>query len=544
MQKVIVSVFVIVLMVGAGYFIYEIQSPKNQIEILQPPIINTVATSTSDAVVEPAPGPSIAVQWSTPKEVSKIDIFDSTNEFKRENYDFHVYQVGKVASGQYEGGIVLSATSPSDGIGNNIYRFIQHQGKLVLITKHSNELYDFDDIDRNKITIDSSSEFSDLLFPANITYGDINFRLESYNAYTTVLFSEEHKMQDLRVAFIDPKWGTVYMDTPGKSSTPKRGGFYMKAPDGTTRDYSMDIYFHNDKIHLPAVTWIDGTANTAEYTHVDVGGCGSRNFLSVQYDLTKNDLVPIGTTFRNEPIYQLKNLNHPLLQKMYATDYNPYDAPKVSYNIFVQSKPVFFWIDSFGRIIKFQNFQFIPQAECGKPVIYLYPEKTTEVSVKLAPKGGFTKSEPAYNNGWLVKATPKGVLTEISSGNVYPYLFWEGRGGIYTTPKKGFVVEAKNVHSFLVEKLTKLGLNAQEQKDFMEFWEPRMTGSPYFFVTFLGNREMDEIAPLTISPKPDTVIRILMDFKPLRKPINVEGFDIRTPARNGFTVVEWGGVLQ
>jgi hypothetical protein len=71
-----------------------------------------------------------------------------------------------------------------------------------------------------------------------------------------------------------------------------------------------------------------------------------------------------------------------------------------------------------------------------------------------------------------------------------------------------------------------------------------MTGAPYFFVTFLGNKEMDAIAPLTIIPKPDSVIRILMDFSPLQKPIFVEGYEIKTPNRNGFTVVEWGGVLR
>ncbi len=55
---------------------------------------------------------------------------------------------------------------------------------------------------------------------------------------------------------------------------------------------------------------------------------------------------------------------------------------------------------------------------------------------------------------------------------------------------------------------------------------------------------MDELAPLTITPKPDTIIRLLMDFKPLQKPISVEGYNIKTPERKGFTVVEWGGVLR
>lgn len=71
-----------------------------------------------------------------------------------------------------------------------------------------------------------------------------------------------------------------------------------------------------------------------------------------------------------------------------------------------------------------------------------------------------------------------------------------------------------------------------------------MQGAPYYFVTFFGKREMDQLAPLTVSPKPDTVIRLLMDFHPLQQPIEVKGYDIRTPERKGFTVVEWGGVLR
>ena len=47
--------------------------------------------------------------------------------------------------------------------------------------------------------------------------------------------------------------------------------------------------------------------------------------------------------------------------------------------------------------------------------------------------------------------------------------------------------------------------------------------------------------PLEITPMPDTVIRVLMTFKGLEKPIDVKEQMINTPTRNGFTVVEWGG---
>ena len=57
---------------------------------------------------------------------------------------------------------------------------------------------------------------------------------------------------------------------------------------------------------------------------------------------------------------------------------------------------------------------------------------------------------------------------------------------------------------------------------------------------------MDEInnaMPLDINPNPDTIIRVMMTYKGLDEPI--EGITEQqlptTPARDGFTVVEWGG---
>lgn len=276
-------------------------------------------------------------------------------------------------------------------------------------------------------------------------------------------------------------------------------------------------------------------------------GCGSRNYADVVTDVAKEDLKVVGKTTHGDAVYVPQDANHRILKAVYdayAPSWIGENTQHLSYEEFVASRPVFFWYDVFGRLIEFQSAKFLPAAECGKPVIYLYPEQTTDVSVKLEPQGGFTVTEPTYDGGWNVRATPKGELTNLKDGKTYPYLFWEGRGGLYETPKRGFVVAEKNVHGFLLEKLAALGLNAQESADFIEFWEPRMTGSPYYFVTFLGNNAMDALAPLDVTPKPDTVIRVLMDFSPLEKPISVEGFSIRTPKREGFTLVEWGGVLR
>ena len=47
-----------------------------------------------------------------------------------------------------------------------------------------------------------------------------------------------------------------------------------------------------------------------------------------------------------------------------------------------------------------------------KPVIYLYPEEETDVSVTLAYDGTLTCTYPNYKTGWHVSAKPDGTLTD------------------------------------------------------------------------------------------------------------------------------------
>jgi hypothetical protein len=56
---------------------------------------------------------------------------------------------------------------------------------------------------------------------------------------------------------------------------------------------------------------------------------------------------------------------------------------------------------------------------------------------------------------------------------------------------------------------------------------------------------MDFLAPMTVSKTPDTILRILMDYTELQKPIVQHPPKLPpTIVRKGFTVIEWGGVLR
>ena len=57
----------------------------------------------------------------------------------------------------------------------------------------------------------------------------------------------------------------------------------------------------------------------------------------------------------------------------------------------------------------------------AKPVIYLYPEEETAVTVTLDYDGQLTTTYPAYDGGWSVTAEPDGTLYD-QQGREYSYL--------------------------------------------------------------------------------------------------------------------------
>lgn len=178
----------------------------------------------------------------------------------------------------------------------------------------------------------------------------------------------------------------------------------------------------------------------------------------------------------------------------------------------------------------------------AKPVIYLYPEKRTQVDVKLDYNGEWTLAIPKYRDGWTVTANPDGTLE--CEGKEYPYLFWEGRNAFALDTSHGFCVSGEDTEAFLSEKLSYLGLNESEAEEFMEYWLPLMRDNAYNVITFAGEDYTDNAA-LDITPMPETVIRVFMAFTPSEEPVAIPAQQLaEAPARNGFTVVEWGGAIE
>ena len=186
----------------------------------------------------------------------------------------------------------------------------------------------------------------------------------------------------------------------------------------------------------------------------------------------------------------------------------------------------------------------VPKKNSGeikkKPVIYLYPTIEQEITVKLNFKGNLTCTYPKYKDGWTVKAQPNGTLTNIEDNREYSYLFWEGDSNNEWDMSKGFVVKGEDTEKFLQEKLEYMGLTPKEYNEIIVFWLPIIQENKYHLITFAGE-DYENIAELHITPKPDSILRIMMLFKPLDKPIDIEEQHLDPFVRSGFTVVEWGG---
>lgn len=175
---------------------------------------------------------------------------------------------------------------------------------------------------------------------------------------------------------------------------------------------------------------------------------------------------------------------------------------------------------------------------CYKPVIYLYPEEETNVTVTLDGVGLFC-TYPKYHDGWTVTAYPDGHLKD-SDGRTYNYLYWEGRTEFENDFSSGFCIRGEDTASFLEDALEKLGLNRKEANEFIVYWLPLMEGNIYNIISF-DISSYEKAAPLRVSPEPDTLIRVFMSWKPAESEISIEEETLTCPERNGFTVVEWGG---
>lgn len=186
--------------------------------------------------------------------------------------------------------------------------------------------------------------------------------------------------------------------------------------------------------------------------------------------------------------------------------------------------------------------EYRPVAE--KPVVYLYPERPMQVSVRVGFSGEYLFTYPEYVDGWDVMVYPSGEIE--ADGRKLRYLFWEGRLNAAHVPpdlSRGFVLGQDELVNFFERTLGNMGFSDSETADFITYWVPRMTQHESVFVHFLIDKEYEVISTLDIRPVPDRIIRLFMFWKGItsKTSIKIDEQSMPTFTRQGFTVVEWGG---
>ena len=177
----------------------------------------------------------------------------------------------------------------------------------------------------------------------------------------------------------------------------------------------------------------------------------------------------------------------------------------------------------------------------AKPVLYLYPTKETNVTVKFAKPELLTTTYPKYINSWNVKVSPNGDMKD-EDGKYYYALYWDEKRYNEVDFHEGFYVESKDAIKFLEEKLSYIGLNDKERNEFIMYWLPIMEANKKNLVYFELTEERELGNKLIISPKPDSLLRVSIHIKKVNKKVSIKEQKLSTFKRVGFTAIEWGGM--
>ena len=191
-----------------------------------------------------------------------------------------------------------------------------------------------------------------------------------------------------------------------------------------------------------------------------------------------------------------------------------------------------------GAGTDYADLLFYPNVFARAPNLYLYPETTTDVSVRLGfPVGGeVVVSEPPYDDGWQVQVAPDGTID-----GEWGYLFYEARLPRRVQTARGWVLDGGDPEAELGGLRTRLDFRGREIDDFVEYWVPELAGASWCAAYPMAP---EELVTLRIEPAPRRVHRVWLYLEPLAAPVSLPApAQVENLDRQGFVAVEWGVVL-
>ncbi len=543
--------------------------------------IATTPTPSPSSIVQPSIQPrktqraASSLTWlDTPVELPDANYFTLDNDqLKKDGYDgfaVHYYQVGSTSDG---GKVVVSVATGVFG-GSSTALFIDVNGSVTVYALHSRSYfssasnYEFSaprgQTLRSDIDADVSTQLADLVVKNSYAYNDGQFIAAYEDQYPEAAKSllsggtgSTYGRSGERT-FIGTLDGGVrlYRYTLSSNQSYSVRSYEIEMPD--FRSYLFQIQTPleqktrtgNDPYSSTFTLSAGGTS--PEYVQKGAG-CGGGSDLIAVDDLSKR-VTQIGTAANGEPVYGFSSNDDTVVSSFYS-EYQEFmnnigsdayyaDKKGLSVEQFRIKNVVIAVKDKLDNYHLYYQAGYFPSGGCGKPVIYLYPTHTSDVQVSV--DADIRISEPAYASGWSVTAQPDGTIYDTRSGTTYGSLYWEGIGYEYPsdTASYGVIVDTAMVKTQIEADLRARGLHDQEIADFEAFWLPKMPSTPFVRLTWISTAQVDRLAPLHVTPSPDTVIRVFLDYEGLNVPYYLPQQPVDSVERTGFTVVEWGGLLQ
>ena len=558
-KKKLAIIVALVLIIGGAVAAYLLVFKKDKSTSTKAPQAETTPAADENSDTKDLRGKDYAIDGRTwLAEYQKVDGYTYFTNLTNVDPAYVIYY--KVGTVDGKDLIAVSVPISEPSYPANSLFIAESKTKATLLKKHSPDLYLDDkyygpDL-ASGVTTDSTTEFPEIAGQSSLTYDTAKFSVTSTIGTPitgrSMAFDDKVSQQSdidtsklpVEKFLTSNKFGHLFRESSKAKPTYEFQTYVLQTWDSRKVGYQIK----NDASEPKAdtITFKDGKKSDVDYGTFSTG-CGT----GIQYtimttepkNLTEVAKGPNGTAYYT--MYSKSDTSDALLKDFYE-EYKTYDDSTLnkglSFDDFVSKTPILLYRNELKQLTAIYRVDLAPSFGCGKPVVYLYPTSPTEVKVSV--EADVVVSEPAYNNGWTAFAQPNGNLTVNGKG--YDSLFWEGYGhGIYPdVSTQGVVVKQPDLKNTLSTHMTALGLNAKEQRDFMAFWSSKLPTDPYVKLTWLGTGDMDRLAPLHISPAPDTRIRVFLDAKGLSSPVKLQPQRFSAPVRKGFTVVEWGGLIN